>query len=269
MNKILLILIVWACSISVTWASPPGAIWLFNAQRDEVLIGYNANARHSIASITKIMTAMVYLDHQKYLNTKIRLGNINRSNLPRQEWSRRDLLAAMLVRSDNNAAETLAADYPGGREAFIRAMNAKARSLRMVSTHFEDASGLSSKNISTAGEVSMMILAASKYEFIRQASVKKQLLLDTQYGQKVRTIELQNTNRPLLFEFDNIVVSKTGFTRAAGWCVAMVVENGPDRYVVVVLGSKDKHVRAETVKLMLYNHLKDSDVAESTDWQIY
>lgn len=255
--------------VAPAWANPPGAIWLYNAQRDEVLIGYNANARHSIASITKIMTAMVYLDHQKYLNTKIRLGNMNRSNLPRQEWSRRDLLAAMLVRSDNNAAETLAADYPGGRDAFVRAMNAKARSLKMMNTHFEDASGLSSKNVSNAGEVSMMILAASQYEFIRQASVKKQILLDAQYKQKVRTIELPNTNRPLLFEFDNIVVSKTGFTNAAGWCVAMVVENGPDQYVVVVLGSKNKHTRTETVKTILYNHLKDSDIAESPDWQIF
>lgn len=255
--------------VSAAWAGPPGAIWLYNSQRDEVLIGHNANARHSIASITKIMTAMVYLDYHKYLETKIRLGNMHRSNLPRQEWSRRDLLAAMLVRSDNAAAETLAADYPGGRDAFMRAMNAKARSLKMVNTHFEDASGLSSKNISNAGEVSIMISAAAKYAFIRQASVKKQILLDTQVGKKVRTIELYNTNRPLLFEFDNVIVSKTGFTNAAGWCVAMVVENGPDQYVVVVLGSKNKQVRAETVKTILYNHLKDSDVAESSDWQIF
>lgn len=268
MKKLIFAFILTLVSVLPVSASPPGAIWLYNAQRDEVLIGYNANARHAIASITKIMTAMVYLDHQKYLNTKIRLGTMNRSNLPRQEWSRKDLLAAMLVRSDNNAAETLAADYPGGREAFIKAMNAKARALKMANTHFEDASGLSSKNISTAGEVSVMVMAASKYEFIRQASVKKQILLDAQHGQRVRTIELPNTNRPLLFEFDNIVVSKTGFTSAAGWCVAMVVENGPDHYVVVVLGSKNKQVRTETVKSILYNHLKDSDVSESQDWQI-
>lgn len=250
-----------------SWAGE--SILLYNVEREELLIAQDEKIQRPIASITKIMTAMVYLDYHQYLNTKIKLGTINKSNLPRQEWSRQDLLAAMLVRSDNNAAETLAADYPGGRKAFLEAMNHKAKSLKMHNTHFDDASGLSNKNVSTAKEVGMMLRAAMDYDFIKRASTKKQILLDSYYNKKIRTIELYNTNQHLLFEFDNIVISKTGFTTPAGWCVAMVVENGPVPYIVVVLGSKNKYSRNEAVKNILYNNLRDSDLSESADWQIY
>ena len=267
MRYLLLVLLLWSSSV---WAqNPPGSLWLYNRTQDEVIVGLNTTQIRPIASITKIMTAMVYLDRQQYLNTKIRLLTPVPSNLPRQMYSRSDLLAAMLIRSDNAAAETLAADYPGGREAFIRAMNTKARALGMGQTQFVDPSGLSRGNTSTVGDVSTMLLSAARYEFIRRASTQKQASFEVYYDQRIRQIELPNTNRSLLFEFDNIVVSKTGFTTPAGWCVGMIVEQGRDVYVIVVLGSRTKALRHITAREIMVNHIPDRAMVDlDLDWRV-
>ena len=250
------------------WANA-GAIMVYNKSADDVVVGTNITQQRSIASITKVMTAMVYLDYHRYLNTKVRLITPVKSNLPRQSYSRRDLLAAMLVRSDNAAAETLAADYPGGREAFIRAMNARARTLKLNNTRFVDPSGLSSANVSTAGEVVEMMLTAATYPLIREASTARQATFETHHGQKIRTIELPNTNRSLLLEFDSIVVSKTGYTTPAGWCVGMVVERDRQIFVIVVLGSKTKQARTDEARLLMINHIPDGQIADlDLDWRM-
>lgn len=264
MKKLLLILLL--CPV-MSWAN--GSIFVYNKSTDDVIVSNNHTTLRPIASITKVMTAMVYLDYHQYLNTKIKLITPVRSNLPRQEYSRKDLLAAMLVRSDNAAAETLAADYPGGREAFIRAMNSKARNLKMNNTRFVDPSGLSSGNVSTAGEVNDMMLASARYPIIREASIAKQASFETFHKQKIRVIELPNTNRPLLLEFDSIIVSKTGYTTPAGWCVGMVVEKDRQIYVIVVLGSKTKQERYETAKRLMINHIPDRQIEElNLDWML-
>lgn len=245
-----------------------GSIFVYNKSHDDIIVANNHTQLRSIASITKIMTAMVYLDYHRFLNTKIPLQTPVRSNLPRQEYSRRDLLAAMLVRSDNAAAETLARDYPGGREAFIQAMNAKAHALKMLHTHFADPSGLNRDNQSTAQDIGEMMLASVRYPIIREASIARQASFETFHRQKIRTIELPNTNRPLLLEFDSIIVSKTGWTTPAGWCVGMVVEKDRQVYVVIVLGSRTKQERFETAKRLMINHIPDRQIEElGLDWQ--
>jgi len=256
-------------ALTVGQKTPAGAVIVYNKSSDDIVMGNNITQQRSIASITKIMTAMVYLDYHRYLNTKVRLITPVKSNLPRQEYSRRDLLAAMLVRSDNAAAETLAADYPGGREAFIKAMNSRARALKLSTTKFVDPSGLSSGNVSTAGEVTEMILAAATYPLIREASTARQATFETHHGQKIRTIELPNTNRNLLLEFDSIVVSKTGYTTPAGWCVAMVVERDRQIFVIVVLGSRTKQARIEEARSLMINHIPDGQIADlDLDWRM-
>ena len=251
------------------WAQPE-ALLLYNRTADRMIIADNIDAVRPMASITKIMTAMVALDTDPDLDRKIRLDTRVGSYIPRQYYSRRDLLNALLVKSDNAAAETLARDHPEGREGFMRAMNTKARDIGMRHTHFDDPSGLSKNNVGTARDIQRMVLRSLRYDFISQASSRKQVLLDTYYKTRVRTIELWNTNTPLLFEFDNVLISKTGFTRPAGWCVAMIVDSGADTFVVVVLGSKDKHQRAATVKRVLYNHIRDEAIAQDTSgWSGY
>jgi D-alanyl-D-alanine endopeptidase (penicillin-binding protein 7) len=240
---------------------------VYNKSQDSVAVSHNQSQTRSIASITKVMTAMVYLDQQQFLETKIRLQTPVRSNLPQQDYRRRDLLAAMLVRSDNAAAETLARDYPGGRDAFIRAMNVKAQSLNMLSTQFVDPSGLGLGNQSTATDLVAMLLASVGYPVIREASVSMQATFETRHQQKIKHIKLPNTNLSLLLEFDSIIISKTGYTTPAGWCVGMVVEKDRQVYVVVVLGSHTKQERYVTAKNLMINHIPNQPIESlELDW---
>ena len=161
----------------------------------------------------------------------------------------------MLVRSDNSAAETLASDYPGGRKAFIQEMNKFSVYNGMNNTNFEDPTGLSSSNTSNAADVGLMIAKAAQYTFIREISTKKQVEIDTYYKNKTRKLVLNNTNRPILFGFEDIVVSKTGFTSAAGFCLGLAVERNGQRYSVVILGTNNVQARIAKATDILNNHI--------------
>ncbi len=257
-NLILLILLFPIKS----WAEPNS--YLYNITNDKIVMGDRLDEVRPIASITKIMTAMVVLDNYKSLLDKIKTGT---GLLPSKEYTREQILTAMLVRSDNGAAETLARNFPGGRKEFLNQMNLKARELKMSNTNFDDPTGLSRKNVSSIHDLSLMMTAAQKYPKIREISIKKQALFETKYKKKIRTIHLHNTNTPILFEFDTVVVSKTGYTNPAGWCVAMVVEKFNNTYVVIVLGAKNKAHRIDKVKEIMYNHIVDEKVLDKdTDY---
>lgn len=229
------------------------SIILYNRTQDKVVLSKNTEAVRPIASVTKLMTAMVILDGSQQLDEKVKLQNKVKSNLPTKEYTRAELLNAMLVRSDNAAAETLASSYAGGREAFITAMNQKARSIGMYNTSFDDASGLSRNNTSTAEDVSRMLIESFGYAIIRDISVRKRIIVD---GNKNKGISLSNTNTPILSLFDNIEVSKTGYTTPAGFCLGMVVQKGADLFSVVILGSNNKQSRHNLAKNLLANHLE-------------
>jgi D-alanyl-D-alanine endopeptidase (penicillin-binding protein 7) len=228
--------------------------WLYNQTTNEVIVAENSKQVRPIASITKLMTAIVALDYSQDLDKKLKISNKVHTNLPGREHTRLDVLSAMLVRSDNAAAETIAEDYPGGRLAFIQAMNAKARSMGMVYTNFVDPTGLTA-NTSNAEELSIMINEASKYPLIRKLSTTKELEFETATKKRVLTKKLENTNKVALFEFEDVVVSKTGLTSIAGWCVAMVVEHAGQKYIMVILGAKNKLDRLKTVEQIMYNHV--------------
>ena len=255
MRKIFVALLTCVCMC----AQANTTVWVYNKNRNEVLESINADVHRPIASITKLMTAMIVLESKAAMNDKMQLTRRLAGHLPRQLYTRQDLMSAMLVRSDNAAAETLADNYPGGRNEFIAAMNARARSLGMKETEFDDVSGLSANNVSTARDVSIMLLAATQYDFVQKSSIKKQVMLDAHQDKKSRAIELTNTNRALLAEMDNVVISKTGFTNPAGWCIGMIVEHDLERVVIVVLGSLNKDQRSRTVKQILNDHLPVRD----------
>ena len=255
MKKLLLYLVTF---FALT-AHSAESVLVYNVTFDKHYFSKNINQTRPLASITKLMTAMVVLDYDKDLTRELMLSNKAGSKLPRQKYTRSVLLKAMLVKSDNAAAETLAEDYPGGRQAFIREMNRAAKRYEMNNTFFDDPSGLSAKNRSTAIDVSTLADISSGYWLIREISTQKQIAIDARYKKKVRSIILPNTNKPILFEFDNVVVSKTGFTNSAGWCVALVVEQGRQKYVVVVLGAPNKQRRTKTVEDIIYNHIIDFD----------
>ena len=206
------------------------------------------------------MTAMVALDYDKDLSRRLMLSKQARGHLPRQQYTREQLLKAMLINSDNAAAETIAEDYPGGRSAFIARMNMTADAWGMQDTNFVDPSGLGVFNVSTVRDVANMMTTATGYWFITEVSGQKQAVFDTKFKKRVRTINLPHTSGPLLLTFDNVMVSKTGLTSSAGWCVGMVVEQSNQKYVVIVLGSRNKRERLETVKNIRYNHIVDTNL---------
>lgn len=238
------------------------SVWVYNATRDRVEYAYNSEQVRPIASVTKIMTAMVALDYDKDLSRTLKLSTRVGSNLPRQTYNRWQLFQAMLVRSDNAAAETLAADYPGGRDAFIARMNQQAQQWGMKQTRFEDPTGLSPNNISSVADVANMMEASSGYWLIQEVTTRKQIAVETQFKKRIRTVSLNNTNSPLLFEFDNIIVSKTGLTSKAGWCLGLVVEQRKQQFVIVILGAPTKQERIKTVQKIMYNHVLDSELPE-------
>lgn len=231
------------------------SVLVYDSADQQVQYNINADAQRPMASITKLMTAMVALDSDWNLERRLMLDNRVGSHLPRQSYTRRELLMAMLVKSDNGAAETLAQDYPGGREAFLAEMNARAFKLGMWQTSFVDASGLNRANVSTARDLALMVAQADRYEFIRNISVKTKITVETNRKKRSQLMALNNTNTPVLTKFNNILVSKTGYTTPAGFCVALMVEDSGRRYAVIVLGALDKIKRLATVSDLISNRL--------------
>jgi D-alanyl-D-alanine endopeptidase (penicillin-binding protein 7) len=236
------------------------SIWVYNTTDQRVEFENNADQVRPIASITKIMTALVALEHDTNLQRTLTMSSRVGSYLPRKKYSRYELLMAMLVRSDNAAAETFAENYPGGRSAFIAAMNSMAQQLNLHSMKFDDPSGLSSKNTATARDVGAMMHIAAQHWLIRHISVKQQVEFETTHGKRVTYIHLVNTNQPVLIEFGSIVLSKTGLTSPAGWCVGLVTEQNQKQYVIVILGSRTKKERISMVQNIMYKHVLNQNL---------
>ena len=259
-------LIVLSIGLS-TVVSAGESLWLYNTTDQRIEVERDADHVRPIASITKIMTALVALEHSTDLQRTLTMSGRVGSYLPRKRYSRYELLQAMLVRSDNAAAETLAEDYPRGRQGFIAAMNQTAQRLNLQSMRFDDPSGLSSKNTATARDVGAMMQIAAQHWLIRHISVKQQVDFETVHGKRVSYIHLVNTNQPVLFEFNNIVVSKTGLTNPAGWCVGLVAEQNQKQYVIVILGSRTKKERQSMVQSIMYNHVLDRNLQTLTSYR--
>ena len=236
------------------------SVMVTNVTENVVIRGQNVDQVRALASMTKLMTAMVALDYDMNMQRKLQLSKAAASKLPKREYTRGELFHMLLIKSDNAAAETLAADYPGGREKFIRDMNIRAEMMGMFSTRFDDPSGLSSGNLSTASDVTQMLIASAYYPDIREISTKKSMAIMTQIKRKNRILVLHNTNTAILSQIDGVQVSKTGFTNPAGFCVAILVEKskGDNVYyeAIVVMGARNPAQRVDTVKRVVYNDIK-------------
>lgn len=230
------------------------SIYVYNQSQAVKVFSDLEDVARPIASITKLMTAMVLLDQRSNLDDVLVLERATRGVLPRGKYTREDLLRAMLVKSDNAAAETLAVNYPGGREAFVAAMNAKAQWLGLTNTTFDDASGLSAKNQSTAKEVALLVMAAENYAMIREITVRHYASVEQKFPHR-RLITVNNTNGMVLARYDNVALSKTGFTMPAGYCMGLMVQGYGDRYIIVVLGEKNKFSRLAQIRKIMQNYI--------------
>ena len=209
--------------------------WVVADVNGKIIKGANTNDLRSIASITKLMTAMVVLDANQNLDEKI------------NDISRRQHLRLALIRSNNDSSDLLCEHYPGGYQACVDAMNAKARSLKMRDTSFVDASGLDDDNVSTSSSLIKLVLAAQTYPLIVKSSQtpKMRIKLDEGY------YSYKNTN-PLVSK--KFIVSKTGYIRAAGGCIALLMDTNKGKRVVIILGSKNTHTRIPEVRHLVRNY---------------
>jgi D-alanyl-D-alanine endopeptidase (penicillin-binding protein 7) len=212
--------------------------WIVADGNGKIIQGESMDESRSIASITKLMTAMVIIDAGQNPNEKI------------GKFTREQHIQLALVKSSNESAILLCDKYPGGKPNCIRDMNQKAIALNMPNTKFVEASGLSPMNISTAKDLLELVFAASYYPEIVEASKTSQVKIQI----KKKWFFFNNTN-PIIGKRHNFIVSKTGTTNAAGGCIVMMLDTDIGRRVVVVLGSKNGKTRipeAEFIALQEY-----------------
>lgn len=214
-------------------------------QTGELLFQKQTDAVLPIASITKLMTAMVVLDASIDLEESITIEPTDvvcysSSRLPvGTSLSREDALLLTLMASENRAAHALGRTYPGGIEAFVIAMNAKAKLLGLSNTRFEDSSGLSSGNTSSAQDLALMVDAAYQYSIVREFTTREETTI--QSGR--RTLEFRNTNRLIQNPRWQIGLSKTGFTSEAGRCLVMQASVAQRSLLIVLLDAQGKRTR--------------------------
>ncbi|MBJ9662586.1 MULTISPECIES: D-alanyl-D-alanine endopeptidase [Burkholderia] len=221
--------------------------YVVDQNSSEPLFDKNSRAVVPIASISKLMTAMVVLDSKASLDEQITVTDEDRdyekgtgSRLSvGSVLSREDMLHIALMASENRAAAALSRYYPGGRPAFIAAMNAKAKSLGMTDTHFENSTGLTSLNVSSARDLVKMIDAAYQYPLIRRFSTDRTYTVFT--GK--RSLVYNSTNALVRNPSWDIGLQKTGFINEAGECLVMQTTIHGRPIVMVLLDSFGKYSR--------------------------
>lgn len=253
MKKIFVAILISMCSVASAQSSQ-GAWGLYDYELNEYQIVFNRAEVRSIASVTKLFTATTIVRSGLDLDEKVKVQGKAKGRFTRGMMvSRKDLMKAMLISSDNLAAETLANTYPGGFDAFIAETNTWVKGWGLINTTIVDASGLLAANQSTVDNLTSFLYKIRHYEVIRSISAEEQATLKIPKGKKNIKINLKNTNS-VLFHFDNILISKTGTTNAAGKCVIMLVEKNNTYHAVIVLGQqsgKARHKIAEAFVSML------------------
>ncbi|WP_028216870.1 D-alanyl-D-alanine endopeptidase [Paraburkholderia oxyphila] len=224
-----------------------GVAYVVDQNSLEPLFDKNSHAVVPIASISKLMTAMVVLDSKAPLTEQIEVTDEDRDYEKNtgsrlsvgSVLSREDMLHIALMASENRAAAALSRYYPGGRPAFIAAMNAKAKQLGMTDTHFENSTGLSSHNVSTARDLVKMVNAAYQYPMIRQFSTDRSY--DVFTGK--RNLAYNSTNALIRNPSWDIGLQKTGFINEAGECLVMQTTVHGRPVIMVLLDSSGKYSR--------------------------
>jgi D-alanyl-D-alanine endopeptidase (penicillin-binding protein 7) len=215
----------------------------------EILFAKDADSPTPIASITKLMTAMVNLDAELDLDERITItdgdvdtlkGTSSRLHIG-DAYTRRELLNLALMASENRAASALGRSYPGGLEAFVQAMNRKARAIGMRNSHFVEPTGLSSENQSTARDLARMVSVAHAYPLIRELSTRVDGEFAAAEADDARGF--RNTNSLVRAGRWDIGLSKTGFIREAGFCLVMQADIGGRPVLMAMLGAQEKMSR--------------------------
>jgi serine-type D-Ala-D-Ala endopeptidase (penicillin-binding protein 7) len=223
------------------------AALVLDATDSTVLFARRSDVAMPIASITKLMTALVVMQAGQPLDEMIDItpedrwlgkGGFSRLLLG-TELTRGDLMHLALMASENRAAHALARSYPGGVEACVAAMNAEARELGMTSAHFVEPTGLSDENVASAADLSKLVIAAARIPAIREYST------DSHYDVRVgrRVLRFRSTDSLTSKADWDIVVQKTGYISEAGRCLVMQAVFDDRTFVIVLLNSYGKRTR--------------------------
>ena len=220
-----------------------------DAESGETLYEKNSDTILPIASITKLMTAIVVLERELDLEQRVavsaedlratRSARVRGRLRPGSVLTRDELLLLTLMASENRAAAALARTYPGGTEAFVAAMNAEAGRLGLQDTRFADPTGLSPDNVSSAHDLAGLVRAAHSYPLIREYSTRASAQVDTLRG----AVSFRNTNSLVRSDSWDIELSKTGYISAAGRCLVMQMRVASRDLVVILLDSWGKYTR--------------------------
>ncbi|MBL8200510.1 MAG: D-alanyl-D-alanine endopeptidase [Chromatiales bacterium] len=223
------------------------AALVVDAKDSSVLFAQRDDAPVPIASITKLMTALVVLEGRQPLDEIVTItsadrdatnGSASRLGIGTR-LSRSNLLHLALMSSENRAAHALGRTWPGGEPAFVRAMNARAKALGMTNSQFADPTGLSSRNVATARDLVKLVKAASADPLIRQYSTDERFTVVAGKQQ----VEFRNTNTLVARPDWDIALQKTGYTLAAGQCLVMHTVIEGRSVVIVLLNSFGKYTR--------------------------
>ena len=258
--KSLLSIVFMGLVAGTAWAAPAvpdparlrlasANVLVLDAAEDRQIYAKAADEVTPIASVTKLMTAMVVLDGQQPLdeNIDIDMGDFDylKGSHPRLRMgttlSRREMLRLALMSSENRAASSLARHFPGGTQAFVTAMNFKAASLGLTHTHYSDPTGLSPENVSTASDLARLVQTAAEYPLIRQFTTTPSYMVETEPGG--RALGFNNSNALVKNQSWDITLQKTGYIREAGKCVVMLVNIASKPFVIVLLDSLGKYTR--------------------------
>ncbi|MFJ1468374.1 serine hydrolase [Massilia orientalis] len=249
MIKKFLAAVVMTISSAAAFAVPFGSQSVLVVEDDtgKVLFEKNASTVAPIASLTKLMTAMVVLDAHQDMNEPIEIEKQDVDMLKHSTSRvpvgatipRRDVLQLALMSSDNRAAAALARTYPGGIDAFRAAVKRKIAALGMTQTVIEEPTGLSPSNRSTAADLVKMATAASNYAEITRITTSSKDLINI----KGRDVEYHNTNRLVGAKGWDIGLSKTGYTQEAGRCLIMRVKAAGKNATMVLLNAGASSVR--------------------------
>lgn len=218
----------------------------------KVLSERNGDQVLPVASITKLMTAMVVLDAKQNMSEVLTVSNadIDRlkgtgSRLPiGARLTREEMLHIALMSSENRAASALARHYPGGERAFVEAMNVKARMLGMWNTRFVESTGLDPRNVSSASDLVKLVQAASGYPLIREFSTADEKYVRVGSGQ----LRYGNSNGLVREPGWSVSLSKTGFIREAGRCLVMQTWVKGEPVIMILLNSEGRYTRTADAK---------------------
>lgn len=274
------LLAIPACLLAtLSWSQPlptgrpetkSASVLVVDSSDHSVLYSKQAQKVMPVASITKLMTALVVLEGRQPLDETVTILPIDRERTQASasrlavgtKLSRGELLHLALMSSENRAAQAVGRAYPGGLPAFTQAMNAKARALGMKNSHFVDPTGLASGNVASAADLTKLVIAASQEPAIEEYSTSDRLTVKV--GRQ--RLEFRNTNSLTAKEDWNIAVQKTGYTQDAGQCLVMKASIQERPVIIVLLNSYGRLTRvadARRIRRWMEGGSKGAQLARS------